>query len=251
MWKTCFPQFKRRLCRIFRYGKSYKRIKEYKNIHLGERCFIIATGPSLTIEDIEKLNGEITFGLNTGVYLIEKSSWRPSYYVIQDFEVFKNIKNDLSKIDKHGIVKFVGDTATQHVPKKDVLYSLKLYDHLAGGQKIDFSADCFKYVSDGWTVTYSAIQLAIYMGFNEIYLLGCDSNYGEKLHADICVKKGVREKPVKGSSSYKRYSDVAYECAKKYSNSHMVQIYNCTKGGMLEVFPRKNLEHILSDSKMF
>ena len=39
--------------RIYKKGR-YEKLRNIKNIHQGERCFIVATGPSLTIEDIEK-----------------------------------------------------------------------------------------------------------------------------------------------------------------------------------------------------
>ena len=46
-------------------NKRYKNIRKFKNIHAGERCFIVATGPSLTYEDLDKIKNEITFGVNS------------------------------------------------------------------------------------------------------------------------------------------------------------------------------------------
>ncbi len=40
-----------------------------------------------------------------------------------------------------------------------------------------FSDDSSKVVFAANTIVYSAIQLAVYMGFSEIYLTGCDCNY--------------------------------------------------------------------------
>ena len=37
-------------------NNKYKEIKKIKDIYKGKRCFIVATGPSLRIEDVEKLN---------------------------------------------------------------------------------------------------------------------------------------------------------------------------------------------------
>ena len=36
--------------------KYSKRIKELKDTHCGERCFIVANGPSLTSDDLDTLH---------------------------------------------------------------------------------------------------------------------------------------------------------------------------------------------------
>ena len=45
--------------------KKYEWLKQYKNKYDGKRCFIVATGPSLTVEDLSLLKNEITFGMNS------------------------------------------------------------------------------------------------------------------------------------------------------------------------------------------
>ena len=59
--------------------------------------------------------------MNSGIYLIEKSSWSPTYYLLQDKKVYEKLKNDLAIIDNCSVIKFIGDTATQKTSKKDVL----------------------------------------------------------------------------------------------------------------------------------
>ena len=221
-------------------------MKQYKDIHKGKRCFIVASGPSLTLEDVEKLSSEITFGMNGGIYLMEKSNWKPNYYIIQDKEVYMKVEKDLHILDEYKIPQFIGDAATQRVSEEHILYNLKVMDHFAAGKKITFSNDCSKFISDGWTVTYSAIQLAAYMGFSEICLIGCDSNYmGKNAHSEHCTTNAAQDNKESRNTSFKGYSDIAYKCALDYANQNNIKIYNCTRGGMLEVFPRKSLEDIL------
>lgn len=47
-------------------SKYGKKLREIKNSHKGERCFVVANGPSLTSEDLEKIyqNNEYSFGMN-------------------------------------------------------------------------------------------------------------------------------------------------------------------------------------------
>ena len=48
---------------------SMDRLAELKNVHKGQRAFIIGNGPSLKQIDLHKLKGEFTFGLNR-IYLM-------------------------------------------------------------------------------------------------------------------------------------------------------------------------------------
>ena len=45
-----------------------RRIAALKDIHKGERCFIIGNGPSLNKLDLSKIKDEYTFGVNA-IYL--------------------------------------------------------------------------------------------------------------------------------------------------------------------------------------
>ena len=68
--------------------RQFSRLKEFENKYNGERCFIIATGPSLTIDDLEKLKDEYTFGVNSIIKLFDKTDFRPDFYGIQDKFVY-------------------------------------------------------------------------------------------------------------------------------------------------------------------
>ena len=65
---------------------QHPELRRFKNSHLGERCFIVGNGPSLKIEDLEKLyvNGEITFAFNMIYKIFDQTLWRPTYYGISD-----------------------------------------------------------------------------------------------------------------------------------------------------------------------
>ena len=102
-----------------------------------------------------------------------------------------------------------------------------------------FSDDPYAIVYHGMTVTYSAMQLAVYMGFKEIYLLGCDCDYsGEKQHfMDYGLKTETADNPESKAIA-------AYTTAKNYADEHGIKIYNATRGGKLEVFERVDLDSL-------
>jgi hypothetical protein len=221
---------------------EYELIKQYKNIHSGERCFIVATGPSLTIEDLEKLKNETTFSMNSIVMALKDTSWSPDYYGIQDPFVYEKIKEEIIKSDIPN--KFYGDRLYRmfDLPENSVVFPHNLLNHKIKHNNYNskFSDDSYLVVYDGYSITYSLIQIAVYMGFKEIYLLGADTNYEKD-------KQHFREHEVKDASY--RQAGIrmieAYKVAKKYADENGIKIYNATRGGMLEVFPRVDLDEVL------
>lgn len=220
----------------------YSEIKKFKNTHYNERCFIIATGPSLTIEDLEKLNNEYTFSMNSIVMAYEETNWRPTYYGIQDEYVYKNLEEKILNSDMKNI--FVGGVIPNifNIPVKSIQFPLDYLNHKLPNSKYKtkFSKDCYLTVYDGYTITYSLIQIAIYMGFKEIYLLGADATYNSK-------KRHFREHGVIDKTENKagERMQFAYEVAKKFAEENGVTIYNATRGGALELFPRVDLDKIV------
>ncbi|MBS4197586.1 6-hydroxymethylpterin diphosphokinase MptE-like protein [Lederbergia citri] len=239
----------RRFLRVYRFYKDspYEKLKNVKDKHYGERCFIIATGPSLTIEDLEKLKGETTISMNSICLAFDETDWRPTYYGVQDEIAFIRMKKYIDELDVE--CKFVGDT----IPKKlDIdfsgdyyYYPINMLNHKISPKKdhIKFSNDPFAAIYNGYTITYSLIQIAVYMGFKEIYLLGTDCNYSTDLNHHF--------------RNYDDYVDPyflyagemmikAYKVAKKYADKNNIKIYNATRGGMLEVFERVDLDSVLA-----
>ena len=225
----------------------FARLRQYRNCHEGQRCFIIATGPSLTIGDIELLRDEITFGMNSITRIFDQTSWRPTYYGIQDRQVYEKMESSILEHyrDKENV--FVSDELENlfSLPEGFARFPYNGNYHLYAGKDYSarFSDDAYEVVYDGYSITYSLIQIAVYMGFKEIYLLGCDCNYpvGEKNHF---VESGFVDK---NAASNPQRMRVGYRKAKEYADAHGIRIINCTRGGMLEVFPRETLETVLQE----
>lgn len=240
------------LCGLLRQygigGNQYKSLKKYKNIHAGERCFIIATGPSLTMEDLELLKNEKTFGMNSIINIYDKTDFRPTYYGIQDHIVYDKIENEILKYYKNADNVFVSDRIKWHSEIGDYwnVFPLNMSYHaykrwFNNEFFAKFSDDIYRRVYSGFSITYSLIEIAVYMGFKEIYLIGADCSFTKpgKIHF---VEHGVVDK----SLDTARDRNIAgYEAALKYTKDHDVKIYNATRGGELEVFKRINLDDIV------
>ncbi len=243
-------QYIRTLPRQFGYKDSrLMPLKKLEGKYMGKRCFITCTGPSLTIADLEMLKDEYVFGMNSICLIHDKTDWKPDFYGIQDRGVYEYLKDNVNSTD-NGIV-FVpqGLAKKYNVPDSFIQYPICGAYHLWECYRLKryfsrFSRDCYVRVWDGFSITVSLIQIAYYLGFDEIYLLGADCSYlGEKQHF---IEHGhyASNSKIAGDRLIKTYIDI-----KKYADRYGLKIYNATRGGCLEVFQRVNLEDVVKDSK--
>lgn len=228
---------------------KYNYIKGLKDTHKGERCFIVATGPSLKISDLDALSkaNEFSFGMNSCVLALEQTGWTPNILGIQDEFVYSKMEDKIIEESKKRLKDkiIISNTISSLYPSSKKFHQFYLhyldhkYDRLRTGI-IKFSDECNNVVYDGYSILFSLMQLAVYMGFKEIYLLGCDCNYnGNSQHF---IEHGQFDPYALGAGERLIYVHSKF---KEFAEAHDVKVVNCTRGGMLEVYPRMNLENVL------
>lgn len=241
---------------IKEYVKNFdtcQELKRYKNLHKGQRCFIIGTGPSLKVCDLEMIKDEISFGSNRIFEIFDKTSWRPTYYINQDLKVIEKFSDEIREIKVRR--KFLQvEAKSLFDDEKDISYFLLPYLKYYP-RKAVFSKHVNRFIGQGFTVTYGAIQLAYYMGFREVYLLGIDHNYSISLDANgIPVVDNAVKDYFEGSTASNigmnlprvAESTLAYLTASSFCKTHNnFQVYNATRGGKLEAFPRVDFDSIV------
>lgn len=228
-----------------------EKLKKLKDVHKGDRCFIIGTGPSLKIADLEVLKNEYTFAPNRIYELLDKTDWFPTYYMCQDYKIIKTFADKIKTV-KSKLSFLPVNSKNEFNDNKYCFFVLK--EQLFYPDNAPFSKEVSRFIGQGYTVTYGAIQMAIYMGFSEIFLLGIDHNYNI-----IRDSKGRPVKVESGSDNYSKdmgnYMDIknlprieestiAYETAEKISHRMGVRIYNATRGGKLAAFERVDFDSI-------
>ncbi len=235
---------------------EYKRLLQFRGRHKGERCFVIGNGPSLTPDDLDKLKNEITFATNRIYLMFAKTDWRPSYYAIQDRlalqQCHKAIKDEVMCPIFYGATSvFDFDGFSRRDDYFYVLDSRANWKHDPCVQ-VMFSEDPL-ILHSGGTITYSCLQLAAYMGFKEIYLLGMDHVFTMLLKKDgALITNDIAEHftPLYYGGKNPYYSTcidivtAAYQAAKEYADKHDIKIYNATRGGKLEVFERVDFDSL-------
>lgn len=259
-----WSQYRQLICKlkeekIVPYSINDLRLKSLKNKHRGEIAFIIGNGSSLRAEDLEVLHKKMiyTFASNRINLMYDKTHWRPNCYIAIDRFIYRNNDQTMfmqlhENLDMYFLSKEVYAGIKDTEGKKDKIYVFRSQPNSYYRGVKEFSTDVLKYVVDGFTVTYTALQLAHYMGFKKVYLLGVDCNYGNVVKKDGSVtnrgETSYFTKKYDPNNSNTAYIDgmlQAYELAKRISKNGEFEIYNATRGGMLEVFKRVNIEKII------
>ena len=230
------------------------QMKQFRNIHKGERCFIIGTGPSLTTEDLELLKDEICFSSNRIFEIYPRTTWRPTYYMNQDFKLIEKFADEIHALDAKAV--FLPMDVREKFDDNPLVHFFVLRHKEFYPGDAEFSEKLHHFMGQGFTVTYGAIQMARYMGFSEVYLLGIDHNYSISLNEKgIPVMNEGTQDYFKGSKASNQglnlprivESTVAYMTARKYADRQSdFTVYNATRGGKLEAFKRVRLEDVLA-----
>ncbi len=254
------------------YEQTYKkrylpRLQALREIFkTRKRVFVIGNGPSLNKTDLNLLKDEVTFGVN-GIFLKAKdSSFKPTFYVVEDHLVAEDRQAEID--DFTGPIKILPIYLAYCLEEsEDTIF----YNHVprkSYPQGFDFSIDAEECTYTGCTVTFSCLQLAYYLGFEEIYLVGVDCSYDipedvkETKEYNIATLDMKSDDPNHFDPDYfgkgYRWHDPqvekmreAYKEAHRVTQANSVNIYNATIGGKLEVFPRVDYHALFSHSALY
>lgn len=199
-----------------------------------EECLIIGNGPSLNGVSNEILSLLPSFGTNK---IFKK--FVPTFYVcINDNEINKN-RLSIEQIDSK--LKFTSS------------YNQVFGSYgLTPSTEVEFSLDPLKYVNQGHTVTYVCLQLAYWMGFKKVYLVGIDHFYTQKGDPDEeIIWKGLDLNHFKGAEVS---DNDKWNCANLEASEHYFQIaketyeedgksiINLTHNSCLKIFETNSID---------
>lgn len=222
----------------------------YKDKYAGRRCFVVANGPSLKVEDLNKLHdyGEITFGMNRIYMMFDRTIWRPTYYIVQDPTIIRSCIEEIRGLTKITKVFFKSPGEHRYDVEGAINFDLDytrvnkyLTPDFYNGDKCTFA--------DGRSVAHTAVQLAVYMGFKEINLLGADCNYSidnKSINSNSYPDERMYDPKKIGLPPDIEYMFRMYTSSKEYATRHGIRIQNATRGGKLEIFDRVDFDSLFS-----
>lgn len=229
----------------------FQKICKYNDIHRGEKCYIVLTGPSLRIEDLELIKGEYSISVNSCVKCFEKTDWRPDYLAINDCKVYSVLKDEITYYEKDIKEIFYTENQLGRLEKYVPLFgniNTYLRRYYKNPEKhIHLNKNLYYGIDSSINVAFIALQIAFYMGFNTIVLLGADCDYSnDKKHADFVSYNLENPSYMKRSQEEtEKNLFLTYKVAYNEARNRKINVYNSTRGGKLEVFERMCLEDTL------
>ncbi len=231
-----------------RLAGARSRLAPLMNLHRGERCFIIGNGPSLKQTDVPLLRKEITFGMNRIYLAFPEMGLETTYYVAVNQLVLEQCAADISQL---AMPKFISCRAPRDLTFPEDTIFLN-----TSGRKPWFSFDPAEVVWEMGTVTNVALQLAYYMGFQQVILIGVDHSFSTKgppntevLSEGDDVDHFSKEYFGKGFRWHLpdlETSELGYRMAKAVFEAGGREIVDATVGGKLQVFRKVAYESLFS-----
>lgn len=229
--------------------------------------------------DLSKLDNENLICSNAIFLLFDRVSWRPRYYTCVDSRVVPDRAADIVRMHEENpdtvcffpqeIVdhqsKSVTPTTELINPAHNRVYFRQRFPTEDNLPYSAFSIEPDKFLVQPYTVTITALQLSLLMGFDPIYLIGCDTNYvvpqsvrqeGEETPlGKMYYTSTANDDPNHFASDYfgagrKWHNPQVENMIWHYKMAHEAMsicgrhVYNATLGGKLEVFPRVDFESL-------
>lgn len=197
------------------------------NTHYGATGIVIGNGPSLKEVPCEFLDRFPTLGSNR-IYL----RYIPTYYAVINELLIQQFADEINEVPS---IKFAREFTT-----------IKAYPlHLIETPMFSYAPT--KWLYDGHNTTFVLLQLAFFMGFKRVYLVGVDHRYAfegqpnERLYMAGDDPNHFSPEYFKGSEWQApdlAVSEQAYKMAKEAYDLNKREIINLTPGSALNVFDR-------------
>jgi hypothetical protein len=220
------------------------RLEMFRDRHQGERAVLVANGPSLNLMDLSVLRGETVIGLNK-IYLgLRRFRFYPRYLVAVNRLVIEQAAADLRRLN---CVKFISDNGKHVLPEDALTHHIRTRD-----LSCRFCRDITHGINEGYTVTYAALQIAFYMGFQEVVIVGMDHRFkyeGEPNEEQLLEGPDHNHFSPEYFGSGQRWqnpdlkrSEESYLLAKEFYEAAGRRIIDATVNGACTVFEKRDYQ---------
>jgi hypothetical protein len=216
----------------------------------GQRCVIMGNGPSLRGTDWSLLKGEWTIGLNR-IYLgYEAMGFQPTFLCITNPNVIEQFAPEIDRLESVKFLRYSTRHCLQNHWNAHFIESRK---------DRDFYTDLrWQIWNEGCTVTYCALQVAFFLGFQQVILIGVDHHFphaGEPHQLVTADRADVNHfhPDYFGAGVQWQYPDLEcserfYVIARNFFEKTGREIWDATIEGKLNVFLKGYLSDFLENS---
>lgn len=258
------------------------RNKKLENKYSGKRCFILGNGPSVKQQDLSLLSDEYVFTVNQaarnesfGKIKSNFHFWADANFFMIDenkpedmelLETMKNVNKDNKDIqvffplEQKGFVEKFGIDKSLNVN----YFLTRLYMTENYKRNIDFT----KPIPSFGTVVQWCVIAAVYMGFSEIYLMGCDNtslmvtmksalkiNDDQDYGYSVTENEKKRMESIVQRNGLEAYTESYLETLKgyrklyNYCSKRGIKLVNCSAQTVIDSVPRENYEDVIARRK--
>ena len=259
-----------------------KRNAVFLNMYRGRRCFVVGNGPSLNTEDLSLLEPETVFTVNQISRHKDFKKLKTNFHIWADPDFYtfnkKNSAGDFERLkmmervntEDNRPICFMPVEGIKFVKENDLDKKLNIHffaPYLDFYEGFNKTIDYTKMVPSYEAVVLCCISMAIYMGFSEIYLLGCDhtgiisivnSALNKSEESKYAYELSENEKTRMNSMFKNRpletyvysYLESFYEFRRiyEYCLKRNIKRVNCSSETVIPLIPRKSLNDVLSNS---
>lgn len=227
--------------------KHNPRLSRFKNRHRGETCVLVCNGPSLNKTDLGPLKRQTVIGLNKIHLGLDQFGFYPKYLVAVNEKVIGQSASDLAAMN---CVKFISTKGAAHLPEDALCHHINTKSPPAR-----FCRDITAGIREGGTVTYAALQIAYYMGFGRVVIVGMDHRFEfsgkphEARHMDGPDVNHFSPAYFSGQTWDNPdllRSEESYRIARDIFAAEGREIIDATQDGACEIFQKQSLSDIFS-----
>ena len=248
------------------------RLEGLRNKYYGQSIFIVGNGPSLNRVDFDVLKDYYCFGVNKIYLMFDRVDWRPDFYTSLDWRVTPDCYEEINRLT--GMTFFFAYRFHGMLREgQDVFW----YESFSPGRFLSekFEPDATQGVRGGGSTLMPALQLAFFLGFRKMFLIGVDASFvipdsvlqygGDRFGTgtQINLESTRDDDPNHFDPRYfgkraKWHDPNTDELMRRFRAAHRAthvlggQLYNSTIGGKLESVPRMPFEEALrcADKKL-
>jgi hypothetical protein len=241
----------------------------FRDLHRGERCFILGSGPSIKEQDLTRLKGQIVLTQNHFHAHEHIRTIAPSYHVVVPKYQPEEYDNDwiawLRSMDERlpgNTVLFFGKNTRYLVDRLNLFQGRSYYMKTGLSPSVAKRAqvDITRTILAVPTVLTQCLAIAIYMGFREIILLGFDLDqvcraqdrtkvrfYGLSPIINNKAEEDVEKSYAVSGNDWIHMWSIWRQCnlLKEEACRQGTRIVNATRGGLLNMFERQIYEEII------
>jgi len=234
---------------LFVTFRKSKNLRVLKDAWRGEPVIIVGNGPSLKKTPLDKFSSFKSIGMNKINLLFKSTDWRPTLITCVNRHV---ISQNRSFFLSTSIPVFIAwqNRFFLRRRKSDNI------EFFFNSNKVHFSRELHNTAGAGATVTFTALQLAHYLGADPVILVGVDHSFSTvgSPH-ETQVRKGddpnhfhpdYFASGVKWNLPDLDTSEVAYKLAHDEFQRDGRRIFDATVGGKLRIFPKISVDDALS-----